>query len=283
MIQNGSISQALMNVASNSSRLSFQIQFQNIEKTVVGRLNKEIEGIVQATSRDREIAAMQKQYNDLVDDIPLYNTFLFGNEGNLTRLQKTGDVVSDIVSIFNTGDTALTAEQAAAINTGVADIQERIDNLVLAIHPDISNGDVVFRLKGLAEEFSKFTAEAGVIDAQGTDPATNDNRALYDAMTSLQSWVDTGATITSNTIDYTSSLLIDVQTELFSIESRITEVQSVDTAQVTQKVDEAKERYAQLLNAISLSYEVSSGFADYIKDGLQAQAAKPGSILNIFT
>lgn len=282
MIQKGNISQALMSSASNAARTNFDIQFHSIEKTVVKRMNKEIDKIVSQTSRHRDVEVLNKQYNKLTDELPLYKTYLFGNEGNQTRLQDMGDVINDIVAVFETGDTSLNAAQASDINANVEDVIERISKLVPVSHPDIEMPDVVFRLRGLKEGFEDYKAEAGGIDAAGSTTFTNDNRQLYDAMAELQSWVNTATTITGNTVDYTSNLIVDTQTELFEIEGRMTEIQTADTARVKSEVADIKERYSHLLQAISLSFEASSGFTDYIQKGLGQQKNPPGSILNIF-
>ncbi len=270
-------------ISQAASRASFEQRFNVIQNGMIGQINKEIDKITD-DGTERRLAEIQKKRDELVDYLIKAEDYRFGLETNKFRLWEVSLDATDAVSAAEAdGDTSsFTADEAANLNEAKDFIVEKIRNLRFLYFPgEISDSTLTNLARQDANSLEALTAVAGTVDAEGTDPTTNDNRPLIDLMNT----VATRAANLSESIDTlvggVNQLIIDGQTEMYGLEADLAEISAVELARKTEEIEAVKAKYANLLNAISLSFEVNSTVGDMLVTGT-TPAPDRTSILNLF-
>ena len=285
MSGNINLGAALISIGQATARPNFELSFLQLQNSVIRRVNDRIGEVNEATNNTRAVDELQKDRNELVEDIPKLRTFLFGNEANNGRLQELSPVVTSAIAKFSEvdDDTNLTAAEASDINTLKDQIVERLEGLFVIKHPGIEDSDIIEKLKDLVAELNGFTAVAGTVDASGSGSPSNDNRALLDKLAEAQIRVDVGVEVTRNTASVTNGLILNFQKKSLEIESEILGISEGDAQRRSQEVADLRADAANLLQAISISFEASTSLTDFIARSLSPQQVPPGSVLNLFT
>lgn len=285
MSGNINLGAALISIGQATARPSFELSFLQLQNSVIRRVNDRIGEVNEATNNTRAVDELQKDRNELVEDIPKLRTFLFGNEANNGRLQELSPVVTSAIAKFSEvdDDTNLTAAEASDINTLKDQIVERLEGLFVIKHPGIEDSDIIEKLTDLVAELNGFTAVAGTVDASGSGSPSNDNRALLDKLAEAQIRVDVGVEVTRNTASVTNGLILNFQKKSLEIESEILGISEGDAQRRSQEVADLRADAANLLQAISISFEASTSLTDFIARSLSPQQVPPGSVLNLFT
>ena len=213
MSGNINLGAALISIGQATARPNFELSFLQLQNSVIRRVNDRIGEVNEATNNTRAVDELQKDRNELVEDIPKLRTFLFGNEANNGRLQELSPVVTSAIAKFSEvdDDTNLTAAEASDINTLKDQIVERLEGLFVIKHPGIEDSDIIEKLTDLVAELNGFTAVAGTVDASGSGSPSNDNRALLDKLAEAQIRVDVGVEVTRNTASVTNGLILNFQ------------------------------------------------------------------------
>ena len=150
-------------------------------------------------------------------------------------------------------------------------------------HAGIQDSNIIEKLTDLVDELNGLTAVAGVVDAEGSGSLSNNNRALLDKLAEAQIRVDVGAVVTQNTAHVTSGLILRFQKKILAIDAEFIGISTVDAQRRTQEIADLRIESANLLRAISISFEVSASFTDFIARSLSPRQVPPGSVLNLFT
>jgi len=275
---------ALISIGQAVARPEFELTFHQLQNTVLRRVNNQIEKVNEDTDNTRVVTRLHNDRNELAEDIPLLRTFLFGNEANNGHLLELSPIVTSAVAKFSEVDaeTNLTAAEAADINTLKDQIVERLEGLFVIKHPGIHDANVIEKLKDLVAELNGLTAVTGTVDASGSGSPSNDNRALLDKLVEAKTRVDVGMEVTRNTAGLTNGMILKYQKKVLEIDSKILGITDVDAQRRIQEVANLRADAANLLQAISISFEVSASMTDYIGRSLSPQQVPPGSVLNLF-
>jgi len=178
-------------------------------------------------------------------------------------------------------NSTFSADEVTALNEAKDQLAEKIRNLLQLQFPGFTDGNMIQRIRQDADTLDTLTAVEGILDPEGTDPVTNDNRTLIDLMTEVSTRVLTYSESTDTLVGAVNELIIDGNTELFDIEADATRITLVDVEKKTAEIDAIKTKYATLLEAIALSFEVTSGLGDMLSESLDRRPDKT-SILNLF-
>ena len=143
------------------------------------------------------------------------------------------------------------------------------------VHPDIVDGKEVQNLKDDLETIQGYTAVTGTKSV--------DNAALVTNLNTLLTRSNVALTTTENTVTTALDFEQNVHTKLAGIEADITELSTLEIARKEAEIDDLRADAANLLSAISLSFDANNQFAQDITDRLKPSAPPAGSILNIFT
>lgn len=274
-----------MTLAVLAARPSFELAFLQMQNTVIRRINDEIDKVTKKNDRRTLVAELEREVINLRDLSGRAREYRLGNKNNLDRALNLSLVVTAAISDFSTDDdnTNLTADEATAINTRKDKIVAALKRFYLIKLPGITDGNIIQSLLRNIDDLEGLTAVAGTVDAEGTETPTNDNRLLMDLLNQVQNDVDTTAVVTQNSIFLATGMILEFDGKSFDIEAKITSITAIDVAKQAAEIAQVKQRYANLLSAISLSFEISSQFAENMAKNLSPRRIPPGSVLNLFS
>lgn len=263
----------------------FELAFNQLQNTVIRRLNGEIAKIDDADDSPRIFEKLKKERDSLIASVPALEKYHFINQGNAARLSELNPLVGDAILKYGTEDASdnLTAGEAADINTRLTEIIDRIGNMVVIEHLEIIDGKLIQRLKDEIAALSDISAVAGVVDPVGTTTPTNRNRELFTLLGNVFTLVAAAETVTLDMALLANGLLIDVQAEVFDIDAKMADLTVLGAQKKLDEIDALKEKYSLFLKVMSIAFEGNFGFTQLTALNLTPQRPPPGSVLNLFS
>lgn len=276
------LAQALAFTHQQASRPAFEYQFSQIQDTVINRLNAEIKKVNEADGDKAHIAELQREGKKLATLIPAIDKYVFDNKNNSSRLSAIYDNITSMVGLF-TDDDNISAGDLTTFNTLKAEVTTELNKLTQLTYPGVTDGDVIRKLKNEIATFEALAPVEGVVDAAGTTPTTNVNLDVLTSLESLQTQTSTAQTVTNNTIYNAFDMRQDMVAKASEIQAEVTSINVVEQQKKADEIQELKDKYANMLRAISLSYESTSNYAGELSKQLSAPIPEKGSVLNLFS
>ncbi|MBI2585474.1 MAG: hypothetical protein HYW28_06310 [Rhodospirillales bacterium] len=264
---------SLANLATAAAAPNFELQFSQLQNTIIRRVNTEIARVNNTGASKRfEIEKLQKDGLKLADALPLIQAYREGNNNNLGQIELLQEDAAALAASLGTDD--VDQAEVDAFNAQRDLIVEKLDNLFIFIHPDVVDGKAVQFLK---EQVDTLNALTPVVGTQA------DNQAVINAVATFQDQLDTAFTVTQNTVDVALRLELGIQRKQAEVLTEFEELTTVEQARKAQEIENIKIDFANLLTAISLTFEANKSFAQELNKFLTPFVPEPGSILNIFT
>ena len=126
------------------------------------------------------------------------------------------------------------------------------------------------------------TAVEGVIDEEGTDPATNDNFAISELLSELAT-TSGGASDTASTLETSARKNITlIDNKLKSIDSEIDQISVFRAGEIEFEIQMLRTEYANFLRSIEIAFDFGKQGTNALIDALEGAAEPdPGSVLSI--
>ncbi len=270
-----SLASGLSSLSTVASRPNFELQFSNLQNTIIDRLNKEIEAVNESSreSVDAFLLQSQKKLQKFQSNL---DSFTFANSRNAWALGELVDRLDALESARAASDTAnfnieLNKINAIVGNLGVpngAVVGIFVDDGITAIRRDGLINVTRAGAKVRVTDYSQFTndAEAQTAIATARTTITTSLNAVLsraEAAEKLRQVTDKNVTATSLQIEATKT---------------------AKDAELAVELSKLREKYGQLLTALSLAFESNQSMAEQLGRGLfDANRIDPGSVLNIFS
>jgi predicted nuclease with TOPRIM domain len=271
------LSSTLADIGNKAGRVGFELGFNLLQNQVIERVNKEITKVNESASENKtEIQELQRRHTRLTNALPVIERYIFDTQTNGLRL---GEIAADIVTLKDSfsaeGDaTTVTAGEIAIFNSRRDALVEKFRLLTQLFHPRVTDGNVIAYLKNEITNLQALTPVAGTNQAANTTITTYlttlRERALDAQETSLRAFAAAG------------ELRQQIRRQVAEIQADFVEIASAEKAKKAADVQALQERFANVLQAISLSYEVRSGLFDSLATALKPRTIPPGSILSLF-
>jgi hypothetical protein len=257
-----SASLALGNLASAAARPNFELAFNNLQNSILGRLDKEIKAFSEAGEINNVDAFLRLEQQRLTALQPVVTKY--AQEVVNTRQH----VAEALEAAIGLGELAQQGD-ADAFNTALADLNARIANTPSANGAQIG----IYTDDGLGA-----LRQSGLGVAEWTDQATAEEQvsAAVLRLTDLLSVYNVRQ-------DDASGLFDQANERLATVTQQIVSSQLEDKQAALEKVTKLKEHYGYMLQSLSLAFEVQQQQNDSIqKTLLDPGQAATGSILNLF-
>jgi len=258
-----------------AARPQFELQFNQMQNTIIEQLNAKVEEAQADSGLTNNIDAfllrtekkLVKFQNNLTD-------FTFDNNRNINA---TGELARRVELL----DSALAADDFAAFDAELKVVNDTISKTTVTNGTTagifISDGIENIRRQGLLSitsggtptKASQYTDFADKAEAQAAVDGAKDELAKIAQVLLLKA-------------ESAEKLRTNTETKLSATVLQIQAAQIADDAEKAAEVGKVREQYAQLLNAVSLSFEVSFGMADQLAANLFSPNSTPaGSSVNI--
>ncbi len=277
----------LTNVSAQSRNVGFNISFNNLQNTVIDRMNADIEKIANVEGNQRELDSLAHAYDNLAERRNAVANFAFANVSNKDRLSELTTLTTNTVFNFSLGDSdadSISADEASGLEAAKTEILALSDRLVELSHPDFLDGNNVTRLRSLVDDLVGLTATEGVLDPAGTSPATNENRQIMDILEEI-TLVSGAAADTSLTLQFASTQMISsIDNKLTSIDTEIKTINAARAVEIEFEIQMLRTKNATFLRSVEIAFDTNVQGEDALVNALDANREPPlGSILSILT
>ena len=270
-----SIASTLAAVGQANARTAFEVQFNNLQNSLIKRFNDQVDVINNAKpSSLHKIQELQKESEKLVQSLPILESYRNANTNNYGQLEELQQELFALRATIS-DDNNVTADEVAAFNEQRDKAVERLTNIYVLAHPDFNDGGVIPKLKDALAELEALTPVVGTLDG--------DNAGVTDFLTDLDNRVASAISTTSNTISSVLFLETKVQTDFANVDSDLLELTFEEQERRNREISDIKVDLGNTLRAISLSFEISSDLANALSKSLSPQLPPSGSVLNLFT
>ena len=279
--QIGNLAQTLASIGQGGGKPAFELRFSQMQNTLIGRLNDEIHKVNDAEGSRSEMLSLQRDGKKLADNMPIIEKFLFDTESNKNRFDTVLSQISTMVGLF-TDDNNISAADITAFNTTRQETVDELNKLTQLSYVGFTDGNIIQRLKNEVAGLAALAPVEGVVDADGA-PTTNVNRSIQTSLETLQTAATTAQDVSVNSISAIFDIRENMYSKMAGIQASVTELNSSVQLQKLAEVEALKEKYANILSSISLSYEVSNTMTQGLSDRLTQKSPAVGSVLNLFT
>lgn len=262
--------------ALRNQKAGFELQFNLLQNALIGRHNEKIEEITTtSTTLARRIDDLSERQQSLLDSIPALQEFRQGNLNNAGALEKVFDEITVLFETFNT-DATVDAAEVAAFQAQRDLLADRMERLYVFSHPDINDAQVVKRLKEDIDSIRALEVTAGALTDAG-------NVAVSDALSALQTEVSVAITVSQQTASTTLGVEQRIQSQFATVESELIELTAEEKVRREEEIAAAETDLGNLLRAISISFEITSGLSEALSSRLKPLTPPPGSAVNIIS
>lgn len=278
----------LTNVNRQRQTVGFNLAFNNLQNTVIGRMNKKIAEIANVEENQREINSLSKTYNDLAARRKTVADFAFTNQANRERLTDVSKLATQAVFNFSLGDTDssnVSAAEVKTLNAARDKIRAASDRLVELSHPEFIDGNNVTKVRSLVDSLFELTPIEGPLDDKGSGSPSNDNRAILDLLSRL-ALVSGAASDASLTLHSSSSKLVkEIDTKLIRTNTEIKTINAVRAAKIEYDIQMLRTKNATFLRSIEIAFDANSQGANGLAAAIASRNEDPplGSVLSILT
>lgn len=277
----------LTDVNRQARGIAFNIQFNNLQNTVLDRINKETQEIANVEGNQRELDELNKVISKLVEHRKTVVAFAYTNESNDDRFEDIASKATSALAFFSLGDadvSNLSESEKSTYETNLASIVDVSDLLVELSHPDIIDGNNVTRLRSQIDALRELTPEVGAIDDEGTDPATNDNLAIKELLSEIATSAGVAAESSATLQVLAAKTIQSIDLKLREADKDRLEVSVLRTGEIEYELQVMRSKYATLLRSIELSFETSAQATDALANALDiGKEPELGSILSILS
>ncbi|MBT3766421.1 MAG: hypothetical protein HOB79_01435 [Rhodospirillaceae bacterium] len=268
-----SFGQTFSQITANAAAPAFELQFSQIQNTLIRRLNGEIDKLSDDPITDIKLRRLRTEGQKLIDAQPVVEDFLQKTRNSLIAVQGISDDLSNLNDLLGADDNVTQAEVDAFVAQRDA-IGERINNLFIFSNVDIPNFDAVKLFKDQLEDFQALTPVVGTKSV--------DNAAVTAGVSDLTARSFNAEALIAITVEQAVDVSLNIQRDFIGVDSDILVLETSAFAEKQTEIDNLKADAANLLQIFSLAFDAQAKFAQNIADSLRPQTPAPGSVLNLF-
>lgn len=265
-----SFGQSFVQTAQLSAGPSFELQFFNTQNAVLDQLNNEIDNIQKGINTKGATALLNVKIAKLEDLGKAMSAYKDTTDKKANKIEAALEYITELEGLASAGT--------------VADFDAKL----ALLHQTLEKApSPTFERFGTPDRFrsTKFAALSTIEGLNHNNFATqqdiDDTLATLSAMkTSLNTTkaiVDINADIAYGQQSSNQGKILELRAAIFEIE---TSAQSAATKEITEK----QEYYSQVLTVISLAFDASQEFTNFISQSTNFEKKpEPGSVLNLFS
>ncbi len=278
----------LTNVNAQRQAVGFNIAFNNLQNTVIDRMNKEIAKISNVEGNQRELDALGAAYDDLVARRATIVNFASRNEANKERFSSISNLALEASFKFSVGDANvgnISASEISSLEESKDAIKALSNQLVELSHPEFIDGNGATKVRSLVGRLLELTATEGVLDNEDSASSSNDNRAIIDVLEDIALTAGAAAD-TSLTLRGSSTLIVNqIDSKLNQIDAEIKTVNAGRAAEIEFEIQMLRIKNATFLRSIEVAFDTNIHGVQGLSAALAAPSEDPplGSILSILT
>ena len=265
-----SFSQSFVQAAQLSAGPTFELQFFNTQNAVLDKLNDDVTRIQEGINTNGATALLNVQIAKLEDLGARISDYKDTTDAKGKKVEAALEYITELQTLASPSTVAEFDEKFALLR----------DTLQKTKTPTYEEFGTYDRLKN-----AKIDALAAIDSHSHNNFATqqdiDDTLAL---LSSIQGDLNTSKAI----IDINGDIAFDLQTansaKTLSVRSEVFDIEINAQAAATAEITRQQELYSQVLTVISLAFDASQEFTNFISQELNFEQKPPaGSIVNLFS
>ena len=265
-----SVAQEFARVMQARAGPAFELQFFLTQEAVLGRLDKQIAELQSQKNTSSATAILDLSASSLNRDIDDLIAYRDRTKSNRISAEYIIEQTNALVAL---ADPSTIGEFDAAL----ADLITEVEKLQTPLFERFGAPDGMRKVKAAALEtlstltHNNFATASDIIAVQG-------------ALNDLSLDIDGALVITRINEDSAIKLVSSATDKLVDIQADIDDIKASAQSEKIEEITKTRERFAAILTAISLSFEVAQSLISFINEGaIYKQEPPPGSVLNLFT
>ncbi len=265
-----SFAQSFVQTSQLSAGPRFELQFFNTQNAVLEQLNQQVTDIQNGLNTEGATALLNVRIAKLEDDGKQISAYKDTVDRKAKKIEAAIEYITELEGLASAGTVAEFDANAALL----------YQTLEKAPSPTYERFGTPDRFKA-AKFGSLATLDAlnhnNFATQQDIDDTLATLAAIKQDLNTSKAIVDINADIAFDLQSSNSGKILEVRSGIFDIE---TAAQAAATAEIAEK----QEYYSQVLSVISLAFDASQGFTDFISQSINFEPKTPaGSIMNLFS
>ena len=253
-----------------AARPAFELQFFQTQNAVLDKLDEAIENVHDSINTKGATALLDVKIKRLQNDLAIISDYKTRTDAKASRVSDTLANLGDLISLAAPGTVAefdaKLAETISLMQTTKTPIFEQFgvqDRLRAA------------KIDGLAQ------LEALVHNNFATQTDIDNTTAI---LTAIQSDYTASQTIIGSNTKIAFTLQSSTSDTISELSRQVSNIKAAAISEATDKVKAKQEQFSQILTALSLAFEASQAFTNFIAESLaSAQEIKSGSVFDIIS
>lgn len=278
-----SLSNLLTSTQSQARNVAFNIQFAALQDTVIQRLNDDIVEAENIASRRSELERVEASQRTLTERRNQVAEFEFFNTSNNSRFNdlSTLAINASIVFEFNDSDSDnISAADITAYEAVLESITTETNRLIETSDPEFFDGSHATILRSLVEELEALTPVEGVIDPEGSETFTNDNRQILDKLDEISNAADAASETTATLNLMADNVLSQIDEKLQRLNFEASEISVTQAIEAEVEVQRLRTEYSTFLQAIEIGFDFASQRADRLVEAMDPDNFNSDTVLS---
>lgn len=265
-----SMAEQMVKLSQLAAGPAFELQFSIAQETVLTRLDAEILELQEEKLTTGATALLEVNVAGLKRDVTEIDAYAARTKSNRITAE---DTIANMTNLIAFADPSTVADFDALLASTISDI-EKLQTPFYERYgaPDglrKVKEDALAQLNALTHNNFATAGDISAVQATLTGLSTNFSNALI---------------ITRINEDASFNLSTNTAEKIADLESDITSIKLSQQAAQIDEIEKKKERFAQILTSLSLSFEAAQNLTSYITQAtIFKPEIEPGSILNLFS
>lgn len=265
-----SFAQSFVQASQQSAGPNFELQFFNTQNAVLDQLNKQVTEIQEGINTNGATALLNVKIAELESNGERITEYKNTTD---TKSKKIEAAIEYIVEL----EALATAGNATAFDEKIAFLHKTLEKAPSPTYEPFGTSDRFRKTK-----FESLTAIEGLNhNGFATQQDIDDTRAMLSDMKDKLN-------VSKALVDINADIAFDMQTsnqgKILEVRSGIFEIETAAQNAATREITEKQELYSQILTVISLSFDASQEFTNYLSQSVNFKPKTPaGSIMNLFS
>lgn len=265
-----SFAQSFVQTAQLSAGPTFELQFFNTQNAVLDQLNEEVNKIQNGINTSGATALLNVKISKMEDLGEAISAYKDTTDTKSRKIDAALEYITELEGLASAGTAA------------------EFDAKLALLHKTLEKTpSPTFERFGTPDRFrsTKFSSLTTIENLNHNNFATQqDIDDTLATLSAMKSSLNTTKAIVDINADIAFGLQSSNQSKILELRSAIFEIETSAQSNATRAITAKQEEYSQILTVISLAFDASQGFTDFLSQSINfEQKTPPGSIMNLFS
>lgn len=269
--------QVMSQANSALARQAFEMQFQQLQKANIEKINAKIDALKDNPIAERKLDELGKKITKLNNQLEPLSEYAFLNDANESLYQTVQDttvVAQDLFSLRD-ADGNLSQEVADTINAKIQEISGHLHRAREVSHPDMVDPGINKRMRQMADTLDGMTVTAGAVDGA--------NKEAFDYLVKVYNDALVGQTVSDDQSARANRLSTRIMGRIAEAQAEAEVVQYEAYTKPQEEIQKLQEETAVFLQSISLGYELQQSSTEQMLNSINGVTTPTGTIVDVLT